>query len=151
LNFEANLFDDEVAINLLYIQAVEELGKGWILPDGNVQKQLDQLRAKNSQKEVIPKPGSLLSFLFLLMPYNHDSKFLRLLSTQKYYGFMHFKESTCNYPTSNSQALICLGNRTLVFRLLNQKRNVSEEITFKVTRIRCWKIIGMVWRIILIR
>ena len=59
MNYEANLFDDEVAINLLYIQAVEEVSKGWILPDTNVQKQLDQLRAKNSQKEVIERTYSV--------------------------------------------------------------------------------------------
>ncbi len=64
LNYEANLFDDEVAINLLYIQAVEELSKGWILPDTNVQKQLDQLKTKNSQKEVIEKTYYLFSLMF---------------------------------------------------------------------------------------
>ncbi len=59
LGFEADLYEDPTGINLVYIQAIEELSNGWILIDNQkTLNQLQQLKEKNLKKEV-PYPKSL--------------------------------------------------------------------------------------------
>ncbi len=53
-SFEAELYDDGTAINLLYIQAIEELSNGWIeIENSKIKKQLQELQEKNLKLEVM--------------------------------------------------------------------------------------------------
>lgn len=54
LGFEAELYEDNIAINLLFIQAIEELSNGWIeVANSKIMKQLQELKEKNLKIEVL--------------------------------------------------------------------------------------------------
>lgn len=119
-DLETALYEDKIATNLLYIQAVSDLEKKWTLPNSqNIQKQLSSLQAENAKKQ-----------------------FLQLIRTQKFYGFLHFVQSTSDYPKPNSNVLIAIGKRAMYFRVLSENSAEPTELAFRITRIKCWKILG---------
>ncbi|CAF0730719.1 unnamed protein product [Brachionus calyciflorus] len=118
LSYESDLYDDSVAMNLLYYQAIDELSRSLIVPDNSSVRQLEQLQAKNSIRE-----------------------FLRLIVTQKNYGFMSFKSCISNYPEANTKVNVLMGNRVL--KLIWKNQSQEEEFPFKITRVKCWKVTGI--------
>lgn len=47
-----DLIDDRVAMNLLYVQAVSDIDRGWVIADKEQHRRLAALQQKNSKKEV---------------------------------------------------------------------------------------------------
>lgn len=91
--YDDDLMEDRVAMNLLYIQAVSDVERRWIVTNKETERQLAALQAKGSKKE-----------------------YLRLCRTLKFYGYIQFKPSITDYPFSNSRTIVNAGNRELVFR-----------------------------------
>ncbi|RMZ97406.1 sorting nexin-17-like [Brachionus plicatilis] len=118
LSFEAELYFDKVAIDLLYYQAVDELEKGQIIPDNESIRSLEQLKNRDLKLE-----------------------FIKLIASQKFYGFMHFRSCIVNYPEANIKANLKIGKRSII--ILYDTKNTEEEIVLKITRIKCWKVSGM--------
>lgn len=110
------LLEDRVSLNLAYVQAVSDLERGWVLAPKDTQRQLASLQAKGSKKE-----------------------YLQLARTLKYYGYLQFAPCHCDYPQPDTRALISAGGRELNFRLVLAQDQV-KEVSFRVTRIRCWRI-----------
>ncbi len=79
----------------MILKAADELSKGSLKLDSQVQKQLESLQKKNSKKD-----------------------FLRLISTQLYYGCVHFRSCVCDYPEAETRACVSLGNRNMYFRMV---------------------------------
>lgn len=115
-SYDDDLLDDRIAMNLLYVQAVSDIERGWTLPTKEQSKQLEVLKQRNSKKE-----------------------FLRLSRTLKYYGFLQFKPCLTDYPQENSKVVVSAGNRELIFRIQMAEDQVKEG-SFKITRMRCWRI-----------
>ncbi|KAK2192521.1 hypothetical protein NP493_28g03019 [Ridgeia piscesae] len=117
-SYDDDLIDDRIALNLLYIQAVSDIERDWIIPSKEQQKQLSLLRQRGSKKE-----------------------FLQLARTVKFYGYLQFRPCHTDF-SSASQVLISAGNKELVFR--HQATGDVKEVTFRVTRMRCWRITSTV-------
>lgn len=105
---------DPVALNLLYIQTVSDIERGWILCTKEVKSQLAHFQARLSKREYID-----------------------LARTLKYYGYIQFVPCYCDYPKAQSKVLVAIGGQELSLRLMGQ---VIKEGSFKVTRMRCWRI-----------
>lgn len=106
--------NDPVALNLLYTQIVSDVERGWILCTRDVKQQLAQLQTRLAKKD-----------------------YIELARTLKYYGFVQFRLCFCDYPKPNTEVLVAIGNQELTLRLMGK---VIKEGTFKVTRMRCWRI-----------
>ncbi|EEC10012.1 sorting nexin, putative, partial [Ixodes scapularis] len=65
--------------------------------------------------------------------------YLQLACTLKYYGYLQFAPCHCDYPQPDTRVLISAGGRELNFRLALAQDQV-KEVSFRVTRIRCWRI-----------
>ncbi|XP_035659634.1 sorting nexin-17-like [Branchiostoma floridae] len=115
-SMDNDLLDDRIAMNLLYVQAVNDIERGWVFAAKDVHKQLAALQAKGSKKE-----------------------YLKLARTQKSYGFIQFKPCVTDFPQPNCPVIVSAGNRELNFRIKVANNQVKEGI-FKVTRMRCWRI-----------
>lgn len=103
-------------MNLLYVQAVSDLEKGWTFGPKEAHSKLAELKQKGSKLE-----------------------FLQLARSLKFYGYMQFKPCLTNYPEEDTRVIISIGNRELKFRL-QTPNNKLQEGSFKVTRMRCWRI-----------
>ncbi|XP_070391812.1 sorting nexin-17-like isoform X1 [Dermacentor albipictus] len=110
------LMDDRVALNLAYVQTLSDVERGWVVVPKDTQRQLATLQAKGSKKE-----------------------YLQLARTLKYYGYLQFAPCFCDYPQPDTRVLISAGGRELNFRLA-LAQDQYKEISFRVTRIRCWRI-----------
>lgn len=114
LDYDLEIIEDPVALNLLYTQAVSDMERGWILCTKEVKSQLAHLQARLAKREYID-----------------------LSRTLKYYGYVHFQPCHCDYPKPETPILVAIGNQELSVRLMGR---VIKEGCFKVTRMRCWRI-----------
>ena len=57
----------------------------------------------------------------------------------KFYGYMIFRPAICDYPEPETRATLALGRSCINMRLYTPTGEIREVI-FKVTRIRCWRI-----------
>ena len=57
----------------------------------------------------------------------------------KFYGYMIFRPGICDYPEPHTRATLALGRSCLNMRLYTPSGEI-KEVVFKVTRIRCWRI-----------
>lgn len=113
--YDEDLLDDRVSMNLLYVQAENDVDRSWVTVTKEQSNRLASLQQRGSKKE-----------------------YLRFVRTLKYYGHIIFKPCMTDYPTPDTKVLIAAGNRELNFRL--QLKDGEKEIGFKVTRMRCWRI-----------
>ncbi|KAF7286957.1 hypothetical protein GWI33_002805 [Rhynchophorus ferrugineus] len=117
-NYDIELMTDPVALNLLYLQTVFEIENGWIVGTQENKVQLEVIKSRLAKKEYIEYAQNL-----------------------KYYGFMRFAQCFCDYPTPQTKVLVAIGDEELRMRILGPERLAKEGI-FKVTRMRCWRIIS---------
>ncbi|KAK7068085.1 Sorting nexin-17 [Halocaridina rubra] len=92
-SIDQHVMNDRVGLNLLYAQTVQDVERGWILTNREIQRQLAALQAKGAKKE-----------------------YLELARTLKYYGYLQFQRCVCDFPKANTPVLISAGNRELNFR-----------------------------------
>ncbi|KAF5281169.1 hypothetical protein FQR65_LT14849 [Abscondita terminalis] len=115
-NYDLELMTDPVALNLLYVQTVSDIERGWIICSNDVKMELVQFQARLEKKE-----------------------FVDIARTLKYYGYMQFNVCFCDYPKPLTRVLVAIGCEELNLRLINTGQLVKEG-SFKVTRMRCWRI-----------
>ncbi|CAH1153480.1 unnamed protein product [Phaedon cochleariae] len=115
-NYDFELMNDPIALNLLYVQTVTEVEKGWIFTSREIKSRLTSLQVSLAKREYIEIAQSL-----------------------KYYGFMQFLPCFCDYPKPETKVLIAIGNQELSMRIPGTGQMVKEG-SFKVTRMRCWRI-----------
>ncbi|KAK3738005.1 hypothetical protein QZH41_009634, partial [Actinostola sp. cb2023] len=113
---EDKILDNKIGMNLLYVQAVSDIERGWVIGPKEAYSRLAELKQSGSKKE-----------------------YLRLARMMKYYGFIQFKPCVTNYPEDNTRVLVSCGDRELNFRLQTSDNKIQEG-SFKVTRMRCWRI-----------
>ncbi|KAF3427754.1 hypothetical protein E2986_05278 [Frieseomelitta varia] len=115
IEYDLKLMNDEVAMNLLYIQAVAEIHWGWILITDELKNQLTDLQKHGKKKE-----------------------YLDIVRVSKYHGYIQFAPCFCDYPQPNSKVLVAIGRNELNLRILYDGEQCEE--VFKVSRMRCWRI-----------
>ncbi|GFR78853.1 sorting nexin-17-like, partial [Elysia marginata] len=114
-SFDEDLLEHKITMNLLYVQANSDIERQWVLATKDQLSHLANLRKKNSKRE-----------------------FLRVSRTLKYYGYMVFKPCTTDYLAPNSRVIVAAGQLELNFRI--QVEDIIKEGSFKITRMRCWRI-----------
>ncbi|KAJ8923688.1 hypothetical protein NQ315_010269 [Exocentrus adspersus] len=114
-NYDFELMTDPVSLNLLYVQTVTEIEKGWIAANEEVKSQLATLQSSLAKRE-----------------------YIELARKLKYYGFIHFMPCYCDYPKPQSRVSIAIGGQELSMKFLGPGPGL--EGCFKVTRMRCWRI-----------
>nr|CAD7196925.1 unnamed protein product [Timema douglasi] len=115
--YDLELMSDSVALNLLYVQTVADVEHGWVLTNKETQQRLALLQARGAKQE-----------------------YLELARELKYYGFLQFRSCFCDYPKPGSMVVVSVGNRELNLRVRFGDNQEMKEGSFKVTRMRCWRI-----------
>lgn len=111
--FDQDLYNSKAAVNILYLQALYEVEKGYILSNNDVRNRLTSLQAMGDKIE-----------------------YLKIARTLKYYNYIHFEPCYCDHPMPKCYVRISTGNQELHMRLINS----NEELTFRVIRIKCWRL-----------
>lgn len=122
--FDQELLSSDAGLNLLFQQTVTDVSQGSISLSKEAKHQLRAFQAGNCQKQ-----------------------YMELGRTLKFYSYLHFENCICDYPELDSTVTISLGGRELLIRPLDCSNFCGpgpKEISFKVTRIRCWRLVNSI-------
>lgn len=109
---DSQLHEDPIALNLLYIETISDIKKGWIEVPDDVADDLANYRAQKDRKA-----------------------FLATASRLKGYGCTQFGEATSTFPQENSTADCSLGNGAFTI----EAKETGKVYNFKVSSMRCWR------------
>jgi len=115
-SFDEDIYRSDAGLLLLHSQAVCDVEQGWIALPREVNHQLTHFQKDGRRKQ-----------------------YLDLIRTIKYYSYTHFDNCLSDYPSGRSRCLISVGGREIVIRP-GDISSANKDISFKVTRIRCWKL-----------
>ncbi|XP_048364280.1 sorting nexin-31 isoform X1 [Sphaerodactylus townsendi] len=110
------LMDCRTSVNLLYIQALQETERKWIVPTAGQMQKLQVL-----QKAL------------------NKIKFLELIREVQHYGYMQLDPCSCDYPEVGCTAAIHIGNNELSCQIKLPSDQI-KEVNFKINRVRCWQV-----------
>uniref|UniRef100_A0A1Q3FLS6 Putative sorting nexin n=1 Tax=Culex tarsalis TaxID=7177 RepID=A0A1Q3FLS6_CULTA len=114
-NYDLELMRDRIALNLLYIQVLSDVERGWIITTRDLAEQLTDQQARGNKRE-----------------------YVEIVRKLPLYGCLQFPRVCVDYPQPNTLATVIIGNREL--NLLTNYGKKIQETKFKVTRIRCWRV-----------
>ena len=106
---DAELMSNPATLNLLYVQTVAEVERGWARADAETKRQLARMQARGAKKEYMETAAALPMF-----------------------GYVHFQPCVCDYPNSNTPAQIAVGRRELVMKVRAGPAGELKEGSFKV-------------------
>ncbi|UYV78387.1 SNX17 [Cordylochernes scorpioides] len=115
MGYDTEVSRDPAGLHLLYVQAVAEVEWGWLRAGPDSRQQLDSLQARGAKKE-----------------------YLQLARSLQFYGYLHFPPCICDFPHPDTPAIVAVGGRELHLRV--KTKAGPSEYSFRVTRIRCWRI-----------
>ncbi|XP_063113693.1 sorting nexin-31 isoform X2 [Cavia porcellus] len=104
------------AVELLYMQAVQDIEKEWIKPTQAQRQQLDALQKENNQ-----------------------TKFLQLCQEVQLYGSVQLDPCRCDYPEPGCEAVLSVG-RDKIHCCVTLPDNRTQDITFQMSRVKCWQV-----------
>lgn len=70
-------------------------------------------------------------------------QFIRLAQTLKYYGYLKFDPCVTDFPEKGCHVVVSAGNNELNFQVRLPSEQIKEG-SFKVTRMRCWRVTSSV-------
>ncbi|KAM7122009.1 sorting nexin-31 isoform 1-T1 [Ciconia maguari] len=110
------LMDCRASLNLLYMQAIQEVKRNWIKPTEGQMQELKFLQ-KNENK----------------------AKFLELIREMQFYGYIRLDPCICDYPEEGCSADIYVGNNEINC-CIKLPTNQTKEVSFKINRLRSWQV-----------
>ncbi|XP_075271890.1 sorting nexin-31 isoform X1 [Opisthocomus hoazin] len=110
------LMDCRASLNLLYMQAIQEVKKNWVKPTEMQMQELEFLQ-NNANK----------------------AKFLELIRAVRFYGYVRLDPCICDYPEEGCSADIYVGNNEINC-CITLPTNQTKEVSFKISRLRSWQV-----------
>lgn len=125
--YDLPLLEDRRARNLLFVQAQYEMEQSQQVYPGDIYQQLQTLRDSSSLKD-----------------------YILLARTSRFYGHVFLRDCSILHPIGEPSkqklrsCVLAIGNNELICCLnpddTKKKSSGEKEVSFKVTRIRCWKV-----------
>merc|ERR1719334_602020 len=115
-SLDDRLLAEQPTLNLLFIQTVVDMERGWVLTSPETKQQLALMQARGSKRQ-----------------------FMEVARTLPFYGFLVFRPAITDHPEEHTQVTVSLGRAGLNMRLHTPSGD-TREVSFKVTRMRCWRI-----------
>ncbi|XP_012820282.2 sorting nexin-31 isoform X4 [Xenopus tropicalis] len=113
---DAMLMGSTEAIDLLYLQAVQEFQMEWTRPTKDQQQKLQHcLKQQNKLK------------------------FLELMKTVEYYGYLHITSCTSDYPECDSEVTIWVGNNEMSCHFYSPGGH-AENLRLSIKDLICWNV-----------
>ncbi|KAM4865411.1 sorting nexin-31 [Thomomys bottae] len=113
---DSMLMDCRAAVDLLYMQAVQDIKKGWAKPTPVQREELEALQKEDNQ-----------------------TKFLELSRDVQHYGCMQLDPCTCDSPEPGCGVVLSVGNNSISC-CLTLPDNQTQEVLFQMCRVRCWQV-----------
>ncbi|XP_008575919.1 PREDICTED: sorting nexin-31, partial [Galeopterus variegatus] len=115
-SLDSMLMDCRVAVDLLYMQAIQDIEKEWARPTQEQKQKLEALQKEDNQ-----------------------TKFLELSREVQRYGYMRLDPCTCDYPEPGCGAILSVGNDEISC-CITLPDNQTLDIVFPMSRVKCWQV-----------
>ncbi|KAM5211995.1 sorting nexin-31 isoform 1-T1 [Hipposideros larvatus] len=115
-SLDSMLMDCRAAVNLIYMQAIQDIEKEWAKPT-----QLQRQKLEALQKE------------------DNQTKFLELSQEVQHYGYMQLDPCICDYPEPGCGAILSVGNNEISC-CITLPDNQTQDIIFQMNRVKCWQV-----------
>ncbi|XP_055654721.1 sorting nexin-31 isoform X4 [Falco peregrinus] len=127
------LMDCRASLNLLYMQAIQEVERNWVKPTEGQMQELELLQ-KNAHKVKVSLAftANHSSSIFLL-------QFLELIREIQFYGYVRLDPCMCDYPEEGCTADVYVGNNEINC-CIKLPTNQIKEVSFKINRLRSWQV-----------
>lgn len=131
IELDKQLCLDRSASKLLYSQALAE---------SDMWKNSENLEGKENHWSPLAE-GFWLK-LKLLQEEHKVLEIIKLCQLQSRYGLLYFEECTSDYPMKSTKIKLAVGNRQLFILYQINDAGPFVESSFRVNRIRCWKLLN---------
>ena len=115
-SFDKTVWKNRIGLNLLNVQAENDVKEGWTICNDEAKRRLSGLKARGSKKE-----------------------FVEFCQTLQNYGCFQLEPCITNFPNEKTKVLITIGNYELDFKLTMPDKSIKHE-KFLVTRIKSWRV-----------
>nr|XP_025726349.1 sorting nexin-31 [Callorhinus ursinus] len=115
-SLDSVLMDCLAAVDLIYMQAVQDFEKEWAKPTQTQRQKLEALQKEHNQ-----------------------TKFLELSQEVRHYGYLQLDPCTCDYPEPGCGAILSVGNNEISC-CITLPDNQTQEIIFQMNRVKCWQV-----------
>ncbi|XP_006877234.1 PREDICTED: sorting nexin-31, partial [Chrysochloris asiatica] len=110
------LLDCRVAVDLLYLQAIQDMEKEWAKPTQAQRKKLEALQKEDNQ-----------------------TKFLELSREVQHYGCLQLDPCTCDYPEPGCVAIVSVGNYEISCHI-TLPGDQTQDVIFQMNKVKCWQV-----------
>ncbi|KAM5314662.1 sorting nexin-31 [Glossophaga mutica] len=113
---DSMLMDCGAAVNLIYMQAIQDIQKEWAKPTQAQRQKLEALQKEDNQ-----------------------TKFLELSREVRHYGYVQLDPCVCDYPEPGCAAVLSIGNHEISC-CVTLPDDQTQDITFQMSRVKCWQV-----------
>ncbi|XP_004697748.1 sorting nexin-31 [Echinops telfairi] len=113
---DAQLMDCRVAVDLIYLQAIQDIEKEWAKP---TQAQREKLMSL--QKE------------------DQRTQFLELSQEVRHYGCLQLDPCTCDYPEPGCLVTVSVGNNAISCHITLPDEQ-ARDVIFQMNKVKCWQV-----------
>ena len=99
------LLAEQSTLNLLYIQTLADLERGWVLTSAETKQQLALMQARGSKRQ-----------------------YMEVARTLKFYGHMLFRACVADHPEPHTRVTVAIGRSSLNLRILNPAGDAREVL-----------------------
>ncbi|XP_054446040.1 sorting nexin-31 isoform X2 [Pteronotus mesoamericanus] len=115
-SLDSMLMDCRAAVNLIYMQALQDIQKEWAKPTQAQRQKLEALQREDNQTE-----------------------FLELSREVRHYGYLQLDPCTCDYPEPGCGAVLSVGNNEISC-CVTLPDSQTQDIIFQMSRVKCWQV-----------
>ncbi|XP_006760351.1 PREDICTED: sorting nexin-31 isoform X2 [Myotis davidii] len=115
-SLDSMLMDCRAAVNLIYMQAIQDIQGGWAKPTQAQRQKLEALQEEGNQ-----------------------TKFLELSREVRHYGCVQLDPCTCDYPEPGCGAVLSVGNNEISC-CVTLPGSQTQHVVFPMSRVKCWQV-----------
>ncbi|KAJ8785132.1 hypothetical protein J1605_007688, partial [Eschrichtius robustus] len=129
-SLDSRLMDCRAAVDLIYMQAIQDIEKEWAKPTEVQRQKLEALQKEDNQTKQsfassIPRPPL--------------EQFLELSQEVWHYGYVQLDPCTCDYPEPGCGTVLSVGNNEISC-CITLPDNQTQDVIFQMNRVKCWQV-----------
>ncbi|XP_027632029.1 sorting nexin-31 [Tupaia chinensis] len=115
-SLDSMLMDCRAAVDLLYMQAIQDIEEEWAKPTEAQRQKLEAFQKEDNQ-----------------------TKFLELSQEVGHYGYLQLDPCTCDFPEPGCGVVLSVGNNEISCHI-TLPDNQTQDIIFQMNRVKCWQV-----------
>ncbi|XP_057353842.1 sorting nexin-31 isoform X5 [Manis pentadactyla] len=115
-SLDSMLMDCRTAVDLIYMQAIQDIEKEWAKPTEMQKQKLEALQKEDNQ-----------------------TKYLELSQAVRHYGYVQLDPCVCDYPEPGCSVVLSVGDHEINC-CVTLPDNQTQDVIFHINRVKCWQV-----------